>query len=212
MRKLGAVNAGTHLRAVTAQTVMALFLLALMETSKAMTYEPIVSLPASGPVWSLPTAAAAVSFSGLMFAWQVLGEAETTGKDWANLGVIGVMTMLLAYIITKRDPYSQEKNNQLINNITDQFTKTAAKITEENSITLKSIVMDHKEILKDTVEKLVGEKRSQREDQHAHAEKQLERVIHYYDLQVTRFIDVLREGDNVKSVVAGNSKSKGSGT
>lgn len=175
-----------------------------------MSYEPIVSLPESVSVWSLPTAAATVAFSGLLYVGQILGEESIgSGKDWANLGVIGVVTVLFAYIITKRDPDIQARNNELLKHMADQYTGTIAKMEEEHSITLKSIVMDHKEILKDTVEKLVGEKRSQREGQHEHSEKQLERVIHHYDLQLTRFIEVLREGDNGKTVRAGNSKGSG---
>lgn len=59
--------------------------------------------------------------SGGLYAAGVLAQAITNaGIDWVNVGAVGAITALFAYIITKRDPQIQEKHTELLKHLADK--------------------------------------------------------------------------------------------
>lgn len=51
----------------------------------------------------------------------IFAQAVTaSGVDWVNVGAVGAITALFAYIITKRDPQIQEKHTEILKHLADR--------------------------------------------------------------------------------------------
>jgi uncharacterized membrane protein YqiK len=75
-----------------------------------------------------------LSASAGVYAFGVLAQATTTtGVDWLNVGAVGAITLLFAYIITKRDPAIQEKHSQTIQHHIDKEAETIKYLADKEA-------------------------------------------------------------------------------
>src|SRR5690606_37043408 len=59
--------------------------------------------------------------SGGVYVLGILAQAVTaSGVDWVNVGAVGAITALFAYIITKRDRQIQEKHTEILKHLADK--------------------------------------------------------------------------------------------
>jgi hypothetical protein len=75
-----------------------------------------------------------------IFAQEVGGD---TLEKWGSMTAAVVISCLLAYIITQRDPKAQEKVAELIKNLNDKFTATIDTLQREQAATIKHITEKH---------------------------------------------------------------------
>lgn len=151
--------------------------------------------------------------SGFAFLFSQSGDSF---EKWGTMGAVVVISCLLAFIITQRDPKAQEKHAELIKNLTDKYTTTIDNLEREHAATVKAIiernsaaseksqqeyviamqgmVKDTKELVDSVVGKLIGEQREQRKDLMAW----------------TRNADFFESDDDKKSRASGNDKGIGS--
>lgn len=137
--------------------------------------------------FAFPTLYGSITFFFGLLAQDGSGSGGGSSLErWGSMGAAVVISCLLAYIITQRDPKAQEKVAALIESLTEKHTSTmraqttaaesaikhitdksmaaVEKIQQENAIATQGIVKDCKELMQTTVKQLGDEKISQRKD------------------------------------------------